>query len=389
MTSGAELIRAHWERGEPGRAAPRELVLRLYHLWFMALVFKSLGAAWDMSWHFKWLRDDLAPPHLLNTVGTVIVLGLVIFHTYTGIGVDRSTLRWMQWGIGTFLVAAPLDVINHRLNGLDITAWSPSHALLYLGTGMMLVGTLRGWMHHGAGVPYFRSMQYFLWICVLDGFLFLNQHQEYGVLGLAAWEHGRPYAEPSLLQFAANQIGHPVDYLAVRNFTLPVPDWVYPSWAAVTTMVTLVLARRFVGHRWTATIVTSGYLAFRCVAWGLLAAAKFPMSTVPFFLLGGALVVDLSFHLPLPRYMRAAVGAILVTAATYVSLLEQATHLAAPPVDYSSVFYAAALLALLWAAVVYLTDSEHGRRTLRRIVAQGARSSRPSEDPPRATPLPG
>ena len=37
----------------------------------------------------------------------------------------------------TFLAAAPLDVINHRVNGLDLTAWSPTHMLLYIGTGVM------------------------------------------------------------------------------------------------------------------------------------------------------------------------------------------------------------------------------------------------------------
>ena len=109
-----------------------------------------LGSSWDVSWHFRWLRDDLAPPHLLNSAGTVVVVALVLFSGYTGHGVDRRALRLMQAGTATFLLAVPVDLVNHRVNGLDITSWSPSHALLYLGTAIMLAGAIRGWWLHAA-----------------------------------------------------------------------------------------------------------------------------------------------------------------------------------------------------------------------------------------------
>src|SRR5262245_59152570 len=41
--------------------------LLVFRLWLVAFALKMLGSTWDMSWHFKWLRDDFAPPHLLNT----------------------------------------------------------------------------------------------------------------------------------------------------------------------------------------------------------------------------------------------------------------------------------------------------------------------------------
>lgn len=371
MVKTLDLVREHWTRGEPGRQGSPALIARLYRLWVLAFAFKLLGATWDICWHFKWLRDDLAPPHLINTVGTVIVLGLVIVHTYTGIGVDRTTLRWMQWGTGVFLVAAPLDVINHRVNGLDITAWSSSHALLYIGTGMMIVGVLRGWTALGGADRLAYPITCFLWFAVLDGFLFLNQHQEYGVLGLEAWARGEPYAEPSLLQFAAQDLGRPVDWIAVENFTLPVPDWVYPTWATATGMITLVLARRLTGGRWTATWVAGGYVAFRCVAWVLLAAADFPVSTVPFFILGGAVAVDLVFNSLLhPPVVKALAGSVIVTAATYVSLLVQATFVKAPPVSYSSAAFAVVALAALWSAAAFVLDHERGREWWRRTSAR-------------------
>ncbi len=125
-----------WSRGLPGRPTPPDVFRLIYTAWLVAFALKVLGASWDVSWHFRWLRDDLAPPHLINTVGTMIVVALTIVHWYTGYGVDRAAQRLILWGTGTFLVAIPLDLINHKVNGLDITAWSPSHALLFIGTGV-------------------------------------------------------------------------------------------------------------------------------------------------------------------------------------------------------------------------------------------------------------
>src|SRR3954452_467384 len=133
-------FKTHWKRGAPGQPTPEWVLHFCYGMWLAAFGFKLLGSSWDMSWHFMWLRDDLAPPHLINTVGTVIIVVLVAIHSYTGLGCDKTSLRLMQAGLVIFLVAAPLDVINHRVNGLDLTAWSPSHMMLYLGTGIMQAG---------------------------------------------------------------------------------------------------------------------------------------------------------------------------------------------------------------------------------------------------------
>ena len=39
---------------------------------------------------------------------------------------------------------------------------------------------------------------------------FPNGQQEYGILELRSWDRGTPYAEPTLLEFAAEQMGRPV-----------------------------------------------------------------------------------------------------------------------------------------------------------------------------------
>jgi hypothetical protein len=105
----AALRAEYWTRGAAGRATPEPVVVGLYRLWLVALTLKVLGSSWDVAWHFRWLRDDFAPPHLVNSVGTVLAVALVVCHGYTGYGVDERALRLMQWGTGIFLVAIPLD----------------------------------------------------------------------------------------------------------------------------------------------------------------------------------------------------------------------------------------------------------------------------------------
>jgi hypothetical protein len=93
----AGFMRTYWTRGTPGRSTPRSLAVFMQRMWIAALAFKLIGSSWDVSWHFKWLRDDFAPPHLINTVGTGIAVGLVLAHTFTGYGAERLTLRSCRW----------------------------------------------------------------------------------------------------------------------------------------------------------------------------------------------------------------------------------------------------------------------------------------------------
>jgi hypothetical protein len=338
----------YWERGEPGRETPPALVAGLYKLWLLGLLLKLIGSSWDVAWHFKWLRDELAPPHMVNTVGTVIVVGLTLFHTYTGYGVDKTALRLMQWGTGVFLVALPIDLINHRLNGLDITSWSGSHALLYLGTAIMLAGAIRGWTKLFPAGRWRLFGLAGLWFFFLENIWFPNQHQEYGVLEIASWDRGDPYAEPILLRFAADQIGRPVDRESIVQFSLPIPDWVYPVWGLVAAALVLVIARRTLGTRWAATAVAGGYVAYRCLVWPLLAGADFPLSAVPLFLLLIGLAVDAAHLGRVPAPVAAIVGAAAVTGLGYGGIWAQQALDAAPPISYPSAAVTFVVLAALW-----------------------------------------
>jgi len=327
----------------------------VYRLWLVAFALKMLGSTWDMSWHFRWLRDTAAPPHIINTLGTVLVVALVIFQARHNVGVDAWAKRLMVAGTGIFLVAIPIDVINHEINGLDITAWSASHALLYLGTAFMLLGCFRGyWISTPPGRTR-TAVGALLWGFFLENVLFASQQQEYGVLALKAWLAGTPTAEPDLLRFAADQIGRPVDETAVAGFALPVDPWVYPLWIVGAALLTLVAARHFVGGRWTATAIAGGYLAYRMVAWILLTGTGFPPSIPPFLLIGGAIAIDLVFLAMANVYVRAIAGAALATAATAAALWAQRFIAGSPPIDPVAFLWGGIFLAVAWTGLAGLT----------------------------------
>lgn len=345
----------------------------IYRTWLLALLFKVVGSSWDMSWHFMWIRDDFAPPHLLNSVGTVMVCALVIIHTYTGMGCTRRSLRLMQAGTVTFLLAAPLDVLNHRISGLDLTAWSPTHAMLYLGTAVMILGAIDGWLSYSKPGKTRTLTLVALWAFLLETVYFANGQQEYGILALRAWERGEPGAEQSLLQFAADDLGRAVDREAVIHFALPIPDWVYPLWGIGVMALLLIAARAVVRMRWTATAVAGAYVAYRAAIWPLLVGAGFPPSTVPFYLVFVGLAVDLAFLLPAAR-LRAPVGAALVSTLGFGALWTQAqlrpwllgdVHTeSAPPVDYWTL-----PVVLVGVGVLWVVLEPYARRHLGEVVS--------------------
>ena len=351
LTSPVGLVRWLWAAymtpGRPGRPTTQNELRWIYTAWLGAFLLKLLGSSWDVSWHFRWLRDDLAPPHLLNSAGTAMVVGLVLFHSYTGYGVDRRSLRFMQWGIGLFLIAVPIDILNHRINGLDITSWSPSHALLYLGTAVMLAGAIRGWWLYAAPGRIRDLVSLGLWLFFVENALFPNQHQEYGVLSVRAFDAGQSTAEPQLLDFAASQGASPLE------FALPVPSWVHPTWLICAGLLSLLLARKIVGLRWTATIIAAAYLAYRAVTGVVLVAIGFPPSVLPVVLLVGAVLVDLAVTHRVPGW----VAGPLVAGVVYGAGFFQEFLDLLPPWNWWSALPVAVGFGLLWTAVDVLSRS--------------------------------
>lgn len=381
-------MRTYWTRGEPGRPTPQSLAVFMQRMWMVALALKLLGSSWDVSWHFKWLRDDFAPPHVLNTIGTATAIGLVLAHSFTGYGVERRSLRIMQWGTGIFVVAGPIDVINHRVNGLDLTAWSPSHLMLYTGTAIMVVGVIRNFFRtyprDGAYARQWRFGLIALFTFLFEDFYFPTGQQEYGVMEVASWLRGAPFAEPSLLTFAAGQLGRPVDDVALEHFAMPIPPWVYPVWILGICVALLALARMTVGFRWTASAVVLGYVLYRCVMWPLLVLGTFPPSYLPVWLLPVGVAVDLVLMVRVNPYLRAAIGAVALTAigdgllwlSTVITgtptdladmdigriraAMARGAHLLTPPISWTSIWIALPVALLSWIGVSALAERAAG-----------------------------
>jgi hypothetical protein len=241
-----------------------------------------------------------------------------------------------------FLVAAPLDVINHRVNGLDLTAWSPSHMMLYIGTVLMLIGVIDGWLGLGRGGFVLGALFFFL----LEDVWFSAGQQEYGVLELESWLRGTPYAEPELLSFAAKQINRDIDLAAVQHFALPIHEWVYPAWGIVAAGIVLALARKAIGRAWAASAVVGAYVLYRSLLWPALVGTGFPPSAVPFWLLFIGVAVDVAFLVHKWRWLA---GAALVTVIGGGALWAQSELIKAPPVQYwPTLPLAFVVLAALW-----------------------------------------
>jgi hypothetical protein len=346
-----DFMRAHWTRGEPGRdGMPQRTVVFVYRLWLAALLLKVLGSTWDVSWHFKWQRDNFAWPHDVNLLGDALAVAIVVFHSYTGFGVDKAGLRLMQWGMAVFIIAAPIDALNHAINGLDITSWSASHFLLYIGTAIVIAGVIRGATTALAPGRFRTLMLYAGFAFFFENTLFPNEQQEYGIFELRSWLAGTPEAEPSLLAFAARQIKRPVDTFAVNHFALPVPPWLYPVYGVVAGALVLVVARHLVPVRAAATAVVAGYVGYRSVMWLVLTGGGFPRSAVPFWLLAVGVGVDVAMLVRGPLAVRVLAGSALVTALGYGALAAQEYALILPPVRYWSAPIAFALLAVCWLA---------------------------------------
>lgn len=301
---------------------------KVYGLWLLAVGLKLFGSGWDASWHFKYFFDTFSPPHNINTVGFILAWALIIYHW----GSTEQAQRWVKrlpaslqaftrkwvlaeylgterymdtgslWiatsGMLLFLIAAPLDQIWHRVFGLDLTTWSPTHLALFAGTELAILGVLLGLYRQGATNQRgsFASMALLLFGgFLLEAFLFATGQQEYGYIALYALQHPAyvtlqhmtTLPIPALLAQAQAQGG------AQALATGQVPTWVYPLYQLLVTCAVLQLVRQLHHRCWTATAVSALYLAYRLLARFLLHGFDFPVSFVPYYLLGIGLSLDI------------------------------------------------------------------------------------------------
>jgi hypothetical protein len=115
----------------------------------------------------------------------------------------------------------------------------------------------------------------------------------------------------------------------------------------------LLVARKMVRLRWTATMIVAAYLLYRAVMWLALVGMGFPPSVLPLVLLAGAVMVDLCVTHRLPGWLAGLLTAGMVYAVGY----GQETAGLLPPWNWWSALPVAAGFALLWAGVDRLERS--------------------------------
>lgn len=301
---------------------------KVYMLWLLAFSLKLFGAGWDTSWHFKYFFDTFSPPHNINTVGFLLAWLLIVYHwggtaqaqrwvKRLPLSLQGFTRRWVLaerlgterymdmgslWiataGLLVFLIAAPLDQLWHRIFGLDLTTWSPTHLALFAGTELAILGVLLGLYRqgHAGRRGAFQSIGLLLFSgFLLEAFLFATGQQEYGYIALYALNHPdyvtvqhlTTFPIPALLAQAQTQGG------AQALATGQVPTWVYPLYQLLVVCAVLGFARQVHRRAWTATAVVALYLAYRLLARFLLHSFDFPVSFVPYYLIGIGLSLDI------------------------------------------------------------------------------------------------
>jgi hypothetical protein len=301
---------------------------KVYGLWLLAFSLKLFGSGWDTSWHFKYFFDTFSPPHNINTIGFILAWVLIFYHwggteqaqrwvvrlphslqgftrrwvlverLGTERHIDMGALRITTTGMLVFLIAAPLDQAWHRIFGLDLTTWSPTHLSLFAGTELMILGVLLGFYRtshtnwHGS----FGSIAPILFSgFLLEAFLFACGQQEYGYIALYALnhpeyvtvQHHTTFPIPALIAQANAQGG------ATILATGQVPTWLYPLYQLLVGSAILQFARLLHRRVWTATAVAALYLAYRLLARFILHSFDFPVSFVPYYLIGIGLSLDL------------------------------------------------------------------------------------------------
>ena len=364
---------AYMTPGRPGRSTTETELRWIYTAWLGAFLLKMLGSSWDVSWHFRWLRDDLAPPHLLNSAGTAVVIGLVVFHSYSGYGVDRRALRLMQWGIGHVPDRHP---DRHR----QPPDQRPGHHQLEPQPRAALP---RDGDHARRRDPRLVALRraragcatWSRWACGCSSSRTCSSPtstRSTASCRCATTAPGTPPPSRRCWTSPRAQGQTPT------QFMLPVPSWVHPTWLVCAGLLALVVARKVVGLRWTATTIAGAYLAYRGVMWLLLVGLGFPPSVLPFVLLVGAVLVDLAVTSRVPGLGRRA--GRRRRSSTRSAVGQEALGLL-PPWNWWSVLPVAVGFGLLWTGVDLLERSRWLDRWKAPVEPGAGGGSAPRPDP--------
>jgi hypothetical protein len=314
---------------------------RIYWTWAAGLLLKLVGASWDVSWHFRFLRETFSPPHVVNLVGELFVAAAV-WHEYRHLEKHRrAPLLVVTFGMLLFLAAIPFDQWWHLTFGIDLTTWSPSHLMLFYGTAVAIAGIcllfLADLKHErgslaGASTTE-RLMLVALLVLLAESFAFPLAYNEYSTVGAMDACGPSPSIDPALVA-AARAYSHGCTDLAGAIFH-GTPVWLYPLYSIAIAVFLGTLVRASLGPGW-ALVTLAGLSAERVLADSLIVAGGFPAAVLPFQYVAIGLALEAAWMVPVRARLRALAGALAGALAAYVYFVSPPPWLPSVPLDAGS-----------------------------------------------------
>jgi hypothetical protein len=260
----------------------------LYRLWLLAFGLKAIGASWDASYHFKYLRETTQLPHIVNSIGMALACLLFFSMWRKETTENRRPLKIVLIGILIFFLGIPFDEWYHRTFGIDLTTWSPAHFTLYTGTMIMILGMIFQTSQdyaRGLITDRMRQVAHFAFFAFLfEDFWFPLLQQEQGVIAYYLFQVGTPIATEEILQFLSDP---------KSQIYGGIPDWLYGTYACFASVLIFRLIRSFGIGRFACTRAASLYVLFRLIMDIIYANTAYQTSTLPYFLLAAGLLFDL------------------------------------------------------------------------------------------------
>ncbi|MCM3118558.1 hypothetical protein M3610_25530 [Neobacillus sp. MER 74] len=294
--------------------------MKYYRLWVLAFLLKFIGSAWDASYHFRYLFEEYSIPHIVNTIGFILGAFLLLQEWRSPHFMDRFSRNLITIGYVLFLIGIPLDFTYHIAYGIDLTTWSPTHFIYYIGTSMMIIGVWRGYFIHTREIqPSWKSLHTWFAMYLLECLMFPNMQQENGAISYDQYIHGRSIASKEILEL----ISDPASQIFGG-----IPEWVYPIYSILMVALLTILIIRFCRDYTIPVMATALYILFRFVGKAIFYSVGYPTSYVPITLL----FIPLSFLL-IRKYSRLAggVGSIAYFIALY--LIHISGILITPPLE--------------------------------------------------------
>ena len=251
--------------------------MKYYRLWVLAFLLKFIGSAWDASYHFKYLFEEYSIPHIVNTLGFVLG-GFLLLQEWRRLQyLDRFSRNLITIGYVLFLIGIPLDFTYHIAYGIDLTTWSPTHFIYYIGTSMMIFGVWRGYFFYTREIqPSWKSLHTWFAMYLLECLMFPNMQQENGAISYDQYIHGKSIASKEILEL----ISDPASQIFGG-----IPEWVYPIYSILMVALLTILTIRYCRDYTIPMMATALYLLLRFVGKAIFAAVGYPTSYVPITLL--------------------------------------------------------------------------------------------------------